>query len=105
MVRSRTPTPDGEDELSAGVPAVPDEVQTLVFLLHVLQHQVAQSVEVCLGPVGQPPRPQQRHLVGPVGPGPEHHLRLVLGQDVHVNVLAEEGRPALRFHWKENRIH
>lgn len=98
------PTPDGEDQLFAGVPVVSDDVQTLVFLLNILQHQVTQSVQVGLGRVRQQPRLQQGHLGGPVGPGPEQDLGLVAGQDVDVNVLAEEGRPALRFHCHENRI-
>lgn len=91
-------TPDGEDDLFDGVGVLPvlDDVHTLVLLLHVLQHQVAQRVQV--SPGGHHLAVLHQHHLGRlVGLGFKHNLSSVSGRDVEVDVLPEEGLPALFF--------
>lgn len=94
---SRQLTSDDEDEVLGciGIVGVPDDVHPLVLLLHVLQHQVAQRVETA--PWIHLARSQQNHLSRAIGPGFEHNLSTVPGQDIDVNVLPEEGGLVLLF--------
>lgn len=82
-----------------GVVAVPDDVQALVLLPNVLQHQVAQRVEV---PSVQPlAAAHQNHLGRVIGAGLKHNLSNVPGRDIDVDVLPEERRPALGYDWQK----
>lgn len=96
-------TPDNEDEMGdcAGVVDIPNDVGALVLLLHVIQHQVVQSVDINLLVLAvHLTRLHQIHLSGVVGPGLEQNLCDVLRRDVDVNVLAEEGCPVFLCHWR-----
>lgn len=99
-------TLDNEDEVlgCAGVAGVLDDVQPLVLLLHVLQHQVARKVD-------EAPRvhhlacSQQNHLRGAIGPGFEHNLTNVPQREIDVDVLPEEGCLVFLFEWNTQSRH
>lgn len=91
-------TSDNKDEVlgCAEIAGVPDDVKSLVFLLHIFQHQVAQRVDQGPG-IHHLAFSQQNNLRGMIVAGSEHNLTNIPRWDINVDVLPKEGFPVFLF--------
>ncbi len=85
--------------VSVGVFGVLDDVDSFILLLDVLQHQMAQRVDVAPRVIHHLARSQQNHLGGLICSPFEHNLTDISRRDIDVDVLSEEGGPVFLFDW------